>query len=256
MESQEERDMNKKMWIVTPGEKVPKRPRYGETNSGETYFVKTPIGYVATHLGVIKKTGRGLDLIPYKNVYTPRRGDYVVGVVTAYAPNGWIVDIGASTKAFLAAQELIRRQGGERRFDPKTYDLTQQFSIGDLIGAVIYDINAQSHAILSLNPEKTTVSPRHIGKLNGYFVIKVHTTKIPRIIGKKGSMIKMIKENIDGDIVIGQNGVILFKGDYEKYLLLKKIINTIISRTFAPGLTGKIASMLGTTLENGENDTS
>ncbi len=247
-----EEEDKRKMRIVTPGEKISGRINLRRTDNN--FFIKIGNSMIATNLGVLKKTGSSLDLIPYKSVYTPRRDDYVIGVVIGYAANGWIVDIGASTKAFLSAQELIRWEGDAQRFDPKKYELSEHFKIGDLVGAVIIDINAQSHPILSLPSEKQGINKKHLGKLNGYFIIKVHTTKIPRIIGRKGSMIKMIKENMRGDVIVGQNGVILYKGNYEDFLLLKKIIKTIISNTFAPGLTGKIAQMLGVTVTEEVNN--
>ncbi len=245
---------SRKMWIVTPGEKIQGRVmlRRGENS----FFIRIGNSIVATHLGVLKKTGGNIDLIPYKSVYIPKKDDYVIGVIIGYAPNGWIVDIGSSTKAFLAAQEFIKWEGNNQRFDPKKYELSEHFKIGDLVGAVIIDINAQSHPILSLPQDKPGINKKHLGKLQGYFIIKVHTTKIPRIIGRKGSMIKMIKENLEGDIIIGQNGVILYKGSYENFLLLKRIIKTIISSTFAPGLTGRIAEMLGATVSEQEAEDS
>jgi exosome complex component RRP4 len=226
---------NKK--VVIPGMAMDKRIKSGRIGN---YFIKNHRGIVATLLGVAQQSRGGLDLIPYKDVYRPSRGDYVIGVVVGYAPNGWVLDIGSYTKAFLPASELITN----RRFDPRRDELSRYLSIGDVVGVKVSDVKRLGYfgVTLRLTPED---KDKRIGKIKGYYLIKVSTTKLPRIIGKKGSMIKLIKQKIRGDIVIAQNGVILFKGSYDEYILLKKIVSFISTKTFASGLTDNVAEMLG-----------
>jgi|Deesub1362A_J573_1020465.scaffolds.fasta_scaffold00001_206 exosome complex component RRP4 len=223
--------------IVVPGTTVDKNVRYNRI--GE-YFVRDYRGLVATLLGVVQQGRGGIDLIPYKDVYRPSRGDYVIGVVVGYAPNGWILDIGSYTKAFLPASEMI----SNRRFDPRRDELSKYLAVGDVVGVKISDVRRLGYfgATLRQSPED---KDKRLGRIRGYYIMKVTTTKLPRIIGKKGSMIRLIKQKIKGDIVIAQNGVILFKGPYEEYLLLKKIINLIAAKTFASGLTDTVAGILG-----------
>ena len=223
--------------IVVPGTTVDKNVRYNRV--GE-YFVRDYRGLVATLLGVVQQSRGGIDLIPYKDVYRPNRGDYVIGVVVGYAPNGWILDIGSYTKAFLPASEMI----SNRRFDPRRDELSKYLAVGDVVGVKISDVRRLGYfgATLRQSPED---KDKRLGKIRSYYIIKVTTTKLPRIIGKKGSMIRLIKQKIKGDIIISQNGVILFKGPYEEYLLLKKIINLIAAKTFASGLTDTVAGILG-----------
>lgn len=240
--------MNKNERIVIPGEQI-KSQSY--RNREENYLHRVGKGnYVVTHLGVAHILNKRVDVIPYKNVYIPKIGDYVVGVVTSYAPNGWVVEIGSYTKAFLPANEMLK----EGKFDPKRIDLDRYLKIGDIVGAIIMDLNRYSNILLTLKPVKEGVNPRHLGKLTNYYIIKVHTTKLPRIIGKKGSMVKIIKKKIDGDLIIAQNGVIMYRGDYEKFMLLKRILNIIIKYTYASGLTGKVAEILGVNLSEIESN--
>ena len=185
--------------------------------------------------------------LPYKNVYKPNKGDYVIGVVVSYAPNGWILDIGSYTKAFLPASEVITN----RRFDPRKDELSKYLSIGDVVGVKISDVRRLGYFGVSLKPSSEDKDKR-LGKIKGYYMLKVTTTKLPRIIGKKGSMIKLIKQRVKGDLIIAQNGVILFKGSYEDYMLLKKIINLIAAKTFASGLTDTVAGILGVSLPKEE----
>lgn len=234
--------------IVIPGDNVGNIYHRG-SEEGFTYRIGK--GYsVSTHLGVAQITNKKVDIIPYKNVYTPKVGDYIIGFVVGYAPNGWILEIGSYVKGFLPANEVIK----EGKFDPKTVELEKYLRIGDLVGTIVQDINKFSNILLTTRNIKEGINPKHLGKLSNYFIIKVHTTKLPRIIGRKGSMIKIIKKKIDGDLIIAQNGVILYRGSYENYKLLRSILQVIIQYTYAAGLTGRIAEMLGVNLNELKNN--
>lgn len=231
--------MNKNEKTVIPGEGIGKFYYKGRE---EEFIYKIKRGHsVSTHLGVASISNKKVDIIPYKCIYMPKVGDYVIGFIIGYAPNGWIVEIGSYVKGFLPANDVIK----DGKFDPKKVELEKYLKLGDLVGTIIQDVNKFSNILLTTNGTKENVNPKHLGKLTNYFIIKVHTTKLPRIIGKKGSMIKIIKKGIEGDIIIAQNGVILYKGPYENYKLLKSILQVIIQHTYASGLTGKIAEMLG-----------
>ncbi|HIQ13202.1 MAG TPA: hypothetical protein EYH44_02300 [Thermoprotei archaeon] len=244
--------MNRNEKIVIPGEGIG-NIHYKGREEGFIYKIKRGVS-VSTHLGVANISNKRIDIIPYKYIYVPKIGDYVIGFIVGYAPNGWIVEIGSYVKGFLPANDVIKNE----KFDPKKVDLDKYLKLGDLVGAIIQDVNKFSNILLTINSSKENINTKHLGKLTNYFIIKVHTTKLPRIIGKKGSMIKIIKKKIDGDIIIAQNGVILYKGSYENFKLLKSILQIIIKYTYASGLTGKIAEMLGIklneTYENGIND--
>jgi exosome complex component RRP4 len=79
-------------------------------------------------------------------------------------------------------------------------------------------------------------------KLYNGIIIKVSPTKIPRIIGKGGSMIQAIKQATKCDIVTGQNGVIWIRGD-DKTKAIDAIL-TIEKESHILGLTDKIQKML------------
>ncbi len=233
---------NKK--IVIPGMVIDKNIRVNKIGD---YIIRDNRGLIPMLLGVIQYTRNMVDLIPYKNVYKPNKGDYVIGVVVSYAPNGWVLDIGSYTKAFLSASEMITN----RRFDPRRDELSKYLSIGDVVGVKISDVRRLGYfgVTLRASPED---KDKKFGRIKNYYMIKVTTTKLPRIIGKKGSMIKLMKQKIKGDLIIAQNGVILFKGSYEDYLLLKKIVSLIAAKTFASGLTDTVADILGVSIPKEE----
>ena len=76
-------------------------------------------------------------------------------------------------------------------------------------------------------PELTTVG-KYLGKRNNGIVISIDPPKIPRVIGRNGSMIKILKNMTRTNIFVTQNGRIWLKGEdiaHERLLIdeIKKI---------------------------------
>ena len=75
--------------------------------------------------------------------------------------------------------------------------------------------------------------------------MRVTPTKIPRVIGRKGSMISMIKQETACQIILGLNGVILVTGknttDEE---LAMASIKKIEEESHTTGLTDRITQLL------------
>jgi exosome complex component RRP4 len=70
-------------------------------------------------------------------------------------------------------------------------------------------------------------------------------TKIPRVIGRKGSMISMIKQETNCQIVLGLNGVILVTGKTpEDEELAITVIRKIEQESHTSGLTDRITQLL------------
>ena len=67
--------------------------------------------------------------------------------------------------------------------------------------------------------------------------------KIPRLIGKKSSMLLLIKEQTGGDIVVGNNGLIWISSKSDIPLVLKAM-NLIERKAHFSGLTDEVSAML------------
>jgi exosome complex component RRP4 len=75
--------------------------------------------------------------------------------------------------------------------------------------------------------------------------MRVTPTKIPRVIGKKGSMISTIKQETDCQIILGVNGVILVTGkNREDEDLAMMAIRKIEEESHTSGLTDRITQLL------------
>jgi len=94
------------------------------------------------------------------------------------------------------------------------------------------------------NPQLTVGEPG-LGKITRGQVVKITPTKIPRVIGRKGSMISMIKQETGCHIILGHNGVILITGKrLEDEQLAMMAIHKIDEESHTSGLTDRVTQMI------------
>ena len=88
----------------------------------------------------------------------------------------------------------------------------------DLILARIANSDRTREPLLS-------ISGQNLGKIDSGELVKISPTKVPRLIGKHGSMIQTIEASTNATITIGQNGLIVLKCDDSAGL--KKAVESI-----------------------------
>ena len=169
-------------------------------------------------------------VIPLGGVYSPKRGDGVIGRVTEIIFQKWIVDVNSPYEATLPLSE-----GVEGFVDLTKADLTKFFDYGDVVFTEIFAVSKQRHVTLTMRNRKCR-------KLKGGRLLTVTPAKVPRIIGKGGSMVEMIKQMTGTQIVVGQNGVVWLRGENED--LAAEVVMTIEERSHIHGLTDQIKDML------------
>ena len=91
---------------------------------------------------------------------------------------------------------------------------------------------------------QVTMKDRNLYKVKGGSIINVEPSKVPRIIGKKASMISLIKKYTRCRIFVGQNGRIWIDGDEKGVQKVVDTINKIEEESLSYGLTNKIENML------------
>ena len=117
-------------------------------------------------------------------------------------------------------------------------EMSDFLKVGDLIFAKISAFDRTRDPIV-------TIRDQGLGKVNRGHVIKITSTKIPRLIGKKGSMVNMVKRETGCQITIGQNGLVLVSGkNVEEEALAILAIRTIEKNAHTLGLTDKISKLL------------
>ena len=204
--------------IVIPGEIIFEGDDYLPGEGTE----KREGNIVALKFGLAEETKKLVRVIPLSGVYQPRRGNVVIGKVENITFNGWVINIDTAESAFLSLMEVPRYVNKD--------DLKEVMDMEDMVVAKIYSINKRGIDL--------TLKLKGLGKLEGGMIIKINPNKVPRVIGKEGSMINLIKENTKCDITVGQNGVIWISGETtEAELFAKKAIEFIIENFFMEGLT-------------------
>ncbi|MHA1264209.1 MAG: exosome complex RNA-binding protein Rrp4 [Candidatus Helarchaeota archaeon] len=160
-------------------------------------------------------------------------GDLVIGKVINTTIVSWKVDINSAYTATLHATTVL-----DRSFNPLKDDIRRHFDIGDVLAAEISAFNRTRDPVLSLKG-------RGLGKLRGGRIIEIIPAKVPRLIGRKGSMINLIKTETNCRLIIGQNGRIWVSGrNLESELLIEKIIRKIEREAHTSGLTDRVKELI------------
>jgi len=211
--------------LVLPGDVVyegtDKRAGSGTYRDGDKVY--------ATQLGIKAMYSEAVAVIPLKSKYIPVPGDVVIGKVVDVTFSGWLVDIYAPYPAPLSSDETP--------WDISFGEAGNYLNIGDLVIVKVTEVDAARRI-------KVSMKGPGLKKISGGMTIVVSHSKVPRIIGKGGSMIKMIKEYTNCRIIVGQNGLIWLDGDHDALVAAGECIRMIENETQALGLTEKIASFL------------
>ncbi|KON32115.1 hypothetical protein AC478_01170 [miscellaneous Crenarchaeota group-1 archaeon SG8-32-3] len=217
-----------KKQLVTPGEMLAE----GDYLAGKNTYAENSKIY-ASRIGLADCNNKQVNVVALRSFYFPKVGDVVIGTVLEVGFNGWTVDIKAPYTALLRASDVLSRP-----FKPQNDELSQVLIGGDLIVAKIASYD-RAH-----DPQLTVGEPG-LGKITRGQIIKVTPSKIPRVIGKKGSMISMIKKETNCQIILGLNGVILVTGknpDNEELAIAA--IQKIENESHTSGLTDRITQFL------------
>lgn len=219
-------EKKKDLRIVLPGEVVD--DLNGRKTGGGVYLDGEKVR--SEVLGIPRSGMYEVAVIPLSGKYLPQYGDRVVGVVKEVEISGWMIDINAPYIGFLPVSE------GVEEFVDARADLTKFFARGDVIMCRISRVTKSNSVQCSMRDMMAR-------KLNGGTVISVTPSKIPRIIGKNGSMVSLIKEKTKTEIFTGQNGYVWIRGD-DKALAIKAI-KMIDEESHVSGLTERIEELLG-----------
>ncbi len=204
--------------IVIPGEVIFKGDSYLPGEGTE----KRDDSIVSIRYGLVEESNKLVRVIPLTGVYQPRRGNVVIGKVENVTFNGWVIDINTADGAFLSLMEIPRYVNKD--------DLREVMDIGDMVVAKIYSMNKRGIDL--------TLKLKGLGTLEDGIIIEINPNKVPRVIGKEGSMISLIKDETKCHITVGQNGFIWIGGDnIEDELFAKKAILYVAENSTMQGLT-------------------
>ncbi len=180
---------------------------------------------IASRYGVAEKIGRVVKIISLSGAFIPRRNNVVIGRVSDIVHSGWIVDIDYAQNGFLPLME-------SPRFVNK-HEMDQFLAIGDMVSAKVWSVSPKGIDL--------AMKGKGLGKLEGGFVFRINPSRVPRVIGREGSMINLIKENTGCNITIGQNGWIWIHGEnIDAEIKARRAIEFIADKVLVSGLTEQV----------------
>lgn len=213
--------------VVVPGEVLADGmdylPGHGAFRQGEKVY--------SSYLGLVSVSGRAVKIIPLSGVYQPKRDDVIIAKVIDVLISGWRLDTNSAYSAVLPIQEATSQ------FIAKGANLTRFFDLDDYLVCKISRVTSQNLIDVSCKGPG-------LKKLRGGRLITVQPAKVPRIIGKQGSMVSMIKDHTGCKITVGQNGRIWISGDSDKELVAVNTIKKIEVEAHKAGLTDSIKKYL------------
>ncbi|ABM80430.1 exosome complex RNA-binding protein Rrp4 [Hyperthermus butylicus] len=220
--------------IVVPGDLLAE----GEDVVVESIFVeRVGLKYYATITGlanVQQEDGKfKVSIIPLEGAYIPRPGDIVIGLVRDIGLTHWEVDIASPYKGILTVQEVL-----DRPFNPATDSLKKYLDVGDYIVAKIVAFDRARDPLL-------TIKGKGLGRIVEGSIVEIKPSRVPRVIGKKGSMVNMIMQETGCEVLVGQNGRILVKcpnRELEEIVVLS--IKKIEAEAHTTGLTERVREFI------------
>ena len=221
---------------VVPGDRITEgnhRPLFNVFRAGNSL--------IATRVGIAEAGREGVKVIPLSGVYVPRANDIVIGKIMDHSSLSWEVDINSCFSAHLPAQDVFGRD-----FSPAKDDMGRELAIGDLITARIVAFDRTRDPMI-------TIQDKDLGKIPRGELIKISATRVPRLIGKRGSMIQTIEQATRTRVLIGQNGVIVVTGrGNEGVTLAVRAIRMVEEEAHTSNLTQRVKALLGIAESPGE----
>ena len=193
------------MKIIIPGEMI------WETEKRVPHtYVKDGKTYSMV-MGVIRDD----RFVPLQVVYKPKVDDAVVGVVVDQRGPGYMVDINLSCNAVIPTRKT----------------------------RIMLPISAIIFGKITFVDEVGNVDIGDVKELSRGRIIPVPPSKVPRLIGKKSSMLNLVRDETGCPIFVGNNGFV-WVGEGGDVPLAIKAVERIIQRAATKGLTDEMAEYL------------
>jgi exosome complex component RRP4 len=210
--------------LVVPGDLLDSanlKPGMGTYSEGGKIY--------AAQLGIKNERAGYVNIVPLSGRYIPRPGDAVVGKVVDIGPSHWLLEINSPYPAPLHVNEVPWRV--------EYGDTAKYIDIEDVLLVKVLMVDETKRVVL-------TMKEHGLRKLSGGQIVEVSHSKVPRVIGRKGSMISMIKQFTNCRMFVGQNGRIWIDGELNDIVNAISVIKKIEDEAQVLGLTESVKSML------------
>ncbi|HUW43081.1 MAG TPA: exosome complex RNA-binding protein Rrp4 [Thermoplasmata archaeon] len=223
-ESKEEARQDSERELVLPGDFITD----GKFRAGSGTYMDDGKIYAST-LGIKSIRSDFVNVVPLAGQYSPKVGDQVIGIVMDMGPSNWLVDINSPYPAPMHINEAPWRVDFG--------DTARYLNVGEVILARIFMVDEVKHVQVSMKEHG-------LRKLQGGRILDISHTKVPRVIGRNGSMIQMIKNYTNCRVIVGQNGRIWVDGEIDAVENAVKAIRLIEVEAQSIGLTERLKEYL------------
>lgn len=220
--------------LVTPGDLISEeedvRPGTGVYQTNSKIYSK--------YIGSVRYTDGKVYVTPMSGRYIPEEGDIVIGEVSRVSYSSWNIDLDSPYEGMLKIDTAV-----DEYIDLDEDELTDYYDVGDAVVVKVTSVSEGKDVNLSM-------MDRRCRKLKGGRIISVAPSKVPRVIGKQGTMVKQIKQKTGCKVIVGQNGLVWINGENEN--LAARAVKKVEREAHTSGLTQKIGDWLDEQLEEGE----
>ena len=187
---------------------------------------------MSTAVGFSEIEDNLVTVTPLTGLYTPKTDDLVIGKIVSHNALSWEVDINSYYPGILTAFDIFGKD-----YSASRDDLSLKLNTCDVILARIANVGSRDPLI--------TINGQNLGKIDSGELVRISPAKVPRLIGKQGSMIQTIEAATNTSITIGQNGLIVFACDnstsLKKSIACIKMVDLLLDDS---NLEKKIQNML------------
>jgi len=210
--------------LVLPGEELPSR---GLKPGPGTYRVGGKV--YASQLGLLSPRPPLVSVVPLSGRYLPKPDDRVVGTVTDVQSTFWLLDIGAPRWA------PLHMTGTPWKVDVGETD--RFLRVGDAVVVRVENLDPTGRI-------GVTMLGDDLGKLEGGALVRISPARVPRLVGRGGSMIATITRHTNAEVAIGQNGRVWIGGSPEAIVRVREVLRMIEENGPRSGLTDRVERFL------------
>jgi len=212
--------------IVVPGDTIVEDDDFDADSGAYTEQDKIKSKY----LGTVMYKGNSVSVRPMSGRYIPEEGDTIIGEISRVSYSRWSVDLDSAYEGNLNIADAT-----DEYVDLDEDDLTDFYDVGDAVVVKVKNVTKSMDVDL-------TMTDKRCKKLEGGRIVKVPPSKVPRVIGKKGTMVKQINKATNCNIIVGQNGLIWISGGNAN--LAARAVKKVDDEAHIDGLTDKMAEWL------------
>ena len=218
--------------LVLPGEEIPGQ---GLKPGPGTYRVGGKV--YASVLGLLSHRPPFVQVVALSGRYIPKPNDVVIGTVTDVQGTFWLLDIGAPRWA------PLHMTGTPWKID--VGETEQYLRVGDSVVVRVENLDPTGRIGVTMLGEG-------LGKLEGGSIVHVAPARVPRVVGRGGSMIQTITRRTGAQVAVGQNGRVWVNGDPEAIHRVREALRMISEEGQRSGLTERVDSYLRSSGRSGE----